>query len=172
MQDFYQTHGFAVEVNTGDPENGGNPTIIGFMVPKDRPHGSFDQRVNIVRVEFGHKDNDPNSLTFYKPDGDVLRRMALDDPDEGSDDAINKPMNLAWTGDEDSPLMGFVSTCIAKTCAMVCTASALKAHSGIPVGETIDAMVGSTPNMHGYAKADDGSLHRIGVPKEESDGQN
>lgn len=166
MHDYSKTHGFAVEVNMADPANGGNPTIMGFVVPKDRPEGSFDGRVDLVRVEFGHSDSDASSLTFFLPDGEQFKQLSLDGAEGDENERINRPLNLAWTGDKDSHFMHHVANCLAKTCLMVCTASAMKAQAGVPYSDTIDAMVSHAAEMRGYEQQDDGTLKPIGLSEE------
>lgn len=87
-------------VNMTDPDNEGRPTVDGRMLGD-----TSDQDKRLLRVVTMH--NQPSVIELFGPDGEVLLDLSKM-TDRADDSEVDKPMNLAWTGDENSDFMEHV----------------------------------------------------------------
>lgn len=82
-------------VNMRNPANEGRPTITGYVVEEGQPDRKLLEL--LTRVKEGPL------ITLYGPDGE---RIDVGDIGEVEHDSeVDNPMNLAWTGDENSGFM-------------------------------------------------------------------
>ena len=85
-------------INMRNPNNEGRPTITGFVVEE----GKEDRKLLELRLRV---EQGPQ-VTMYGPDGSQVDVGDIGEVEHDSE--VDHPMNLAWTGDENSGFMDMI----------------------------------------------------------------
>lgn len=149
---FFKDFAFAAKVVMRDKTTN-LPRIIGYIVPRD---GALNEaqpdlagaRV-LLQMDFGADTTKPG-LTFYNPDGTIFAQ-----PDEVEhDDIINKPMDLAWTGDEHSGMMKQTAKALLGCATAVVFASEIAEMTGVDPQVALDSLPDQFTGAHSSHRED------------------